>query len=397
MFVTILTSSYPRSSEDEAGIFVARLVDALNAQGVHGEVIVPRDINESAHEQFGHFELKRFDYGLMTRGKLAFGSGMMPNIRRNPFVILQAPNLIFQMMRLALKHTTSADLIHANWTLPLLAAWLLHRFRRIPYIVTIRGEDFKLLQQPICRALLLPALRSASKIVSVNSSFIDYLSTKAKIPRERFEEIPNGVHMQQASPEEIEKFKMRFSLNTARYLTFIGTLIPRKRIELIFDALTGTDNQVLHLLLCGRLTDVSYLHDLRSLAQRLGIEHRIHFLGPLPPQDIPALLALTEFYVTASAFEGRPNAVLEALACGKAVLASNIPAHAEIILHKSNGFLFANAKELAQQLNALNDNVVVLQEITEKAKASVSALTWESCAKRYIQVYEEVKAQQHGM
>lgn len=392
MFVTILTSSYPRNDEDEAGVFVARLVQALDSHGMHGEIIVPLDTDEAQREISGNFEIKRFHYGLFTSGKLAFGSGMMPNIRRNPFVLLQAPNLIFQMMRHALDQTRSPRLIHANWTLPLLAAWLLNRFRRIPYIVTIRGEDFKLLQQPICRAMLLPALRSASKIVSVNSSFIEYLSAKAHIPKERFEEIPNGVSMQAASLDEIENFKLRFSLSTARYITFIGTLIPRKRIELIFEALTAKGNQTLHLLLCGRMTDVAYLHELRSIAQRLGIEKRVHFLGPLPPRDVPALLAITEFYVTASAFEGRPNAVLEALVCGKTVLASKIAAHAEIISHQKNGFLFANSAELAQQLASLNDTDASLHALRQEARASVTNLTWDNCAKRYIQIFEAVLA-----
>ena len=358
-------------------------------------VVVPLDNQEPASEVYENLQISRFKYGFLSKGKLAFGSGMLPNLRRNPLLLLQVPIYILQTIRTALKLRTRTTVLHANWSLPLIAAWLLHRFWKLPYVVTIRGEDFRLLKNRLFRILLSPAIEQAHAIISVNESFVAFFKETMKLPASKVLCIPNGVAVPEISPEQAQNFKVRYSLPAAPLIGYVGTVIPRKQIEILIKSLAQAELQTTHLILVGRLTDITYLHQLRADANKLGVQTRVHFLGPLPPQEIPMLLSVIDVYVSASAFEGRPNAVLEALAAGKPAVVSKIDAHQEVIVPNQNGFLCANIQEFAAAIsNILNDNSL-LKRMSQQAKLSVANKSWENCAKQYVELYTQMAQQAH--
>jgi glycosyltransferase involved in cell wall biosynthesis len=98
-------------------------------------------------------------------------------------------------------------------------------------------------------------------------------------------------------------------------------------------------------------------------------------------------------YVTASEFEGRPNAVLEALALGKVVLASDIPAHREIITDGENGLIFEmeHTTDAAYRLIQTLRNAEITQRLEEAARTSVKEFTWERCAIRYLSLFKTAR------
>jgi glycosyltransferase involved in cell wall biosynthesis len=390
----MLTSSYPRNDQDEAGIFVARLAEALAKLNLSVAVVVPHDKNEPTSEVSNTIQIRRFKYGLFTKGNLAFGAGMLPNIRRNPLRLLQVPLYIVQTVRTALKAQTNPSLIHANWTLPLIAAWLLHLFWKLPYVVTIRGEDFRLLQKTPFRILLAPAIRRAHTIISVNQSFLSFFTSTMKLPDSQVVCITNGVSLPELQVQEVTHFKQRYSLPSAPLLGYVGTIIPRKRIEVLIESLTQKSLSGVHLLLAGRLTDLPYLHEIRALATRYKVHDRVHFLGPLPPHEVPLLLSAIDVYVTASEFEGRPNAVLEALAAGKPSVVSKIEAHQEVIAQNQNGFLCTNAQDMAVAIASILQDKDLRERLASQAKLSVADKSWEHCAQRYLALYRQIAPQQ---
>ena len=110
MRVAVLTTSYPRFPGDPAGHFVADAVEHLRARGLDVEVVGPQQFRT---------------YGL------AYGHGVVGNLRRRPWLALFVPALLASFVRAA-RHV-DADLLHAHW-LP--AGWVAARSGK-PYVVQV--------------------------------------------------------------------------------------------------------------------------------------------------------------------------------------------------------------------------------------------------------------------
>jgi glycosyltransferase involved in cell wall biosynthesis len=117
--VVVLTTSYPRSAEDVAGRFVADAVEHVRRRGVQVTVVSPLD--------FRH-------YGI------AYGSGVVGNLRRRPAKALFLPLLLRSFRRAAAAAARDADLVHAHW-LPLGGVALT---LRKPFVVQLWGTDVEL-------------------------------------------------------------------------------------------------------------------------------------------------------------------------------------------------------------------------------------------------------------
>jgi glycogen(starch) synthase len=116
MKVAVLTTSYPRSPHDVAGRFVADAVEHVRRRGIDVEVVSPLD--------FRH-------YGI------AYGSGVVGNLRRHPARVLALPLMLRGLERAARRAARDADLVHAHW-LPL--GRVAMRLGR-PFVVQLWGTD----------------------------------------------------------------------------------------------------------------------------------------------------------------------------------------------------------------------------------------------------------------
>ncbi len=332
MRVCVLTTSYPRFEGDDSSIFVQRLVDAYSEAGISGYVIVPRDRDEPGNEKRGNFEVRRYRYGVFTRGALAFGEGIMPKIRTRPLLAAQVPAMILMMAWSALTLQRGYEIVQANWIGAGISAWLLRLLCGKPYFLTVRGEDVKLLCRTWIGKLLWPVLHSAHAVTSVNQVFISELQQHFKIPKEKMHFIPNGVSLAAVGAKDREEFLQRRNLQSAtKYIVSVGTVIPRKRVEVLIELLAMPELENFELLLCGRLENEVYAQRMRELAIERGVSKRVHFEGMVAPADIPRYLSVAHCYVSASEHEGRPNAIMEALVAKVPVFASDISAHREIL------------------------------------------------------------------
>lgn len=391
--VCLLTTSFPRFPDDEASVFLQRLVEGYSGANARGIVIVPRDQNEQEQSTCAAFQVYRFRYGIFRRGALAFGAGIMPNLRQRPTLIFQAPMLLLQLIIQAVRRRNEYDVVHANWALALLAAWISSFLTAKPYIVTLRGEDIPLLQMALMKFFCRAALHKASKIVSVNEQFVSDIKKIASLSAQKCIVIPNGVSVSAPAVSSVESLLASRGLTSGEYMLFVGTVIPRKRVDVLIRALTLPSLARYQLVICGRLDQAECVENLRKLAGELGVSERVTFEGAVAPSKIPLYLSGSAFYISASAFEGRPNAVLEALASGKVVVASNIAAHAEIIRHAENGFLF-DAEKLASLEMVLGDFLQSTQRrasIQAAAVESTKNLSWDTCARHYVSVFEHLE------
>jgi glycosyltransferase involved in cell wall biosynthesis len=156
---------------------------------------------------------------------------------------------------------------------------------------------------------------------------------------------------------DLDRFSSQSHTPRQRYILAVGNLYPRKRWDRLIRA-------VAHLASSGSCPEVKLVGsgplrgELEALARELRVDHLVRFLGA--QEDIPALLADSAFLVHTAEDEGCPNVILEAMACGRAVLATDAGDAAHLIDSGKTGFIVGRDDE-----NTLADCIAMLHEDSE--------------------------------
>ena len=127
-------------------------------------------------------------------------------------------------------------------------------------------------------------------------------------------------------------FQTLIETRSSKKILSVGRLTYQKNFELLINQFKNSDFEI------DIVGDGELLKPLKSLAKTNNV--KVNFLGNVEFSTLLKLYNKYFFYVSTSLYEGNPKSVLEALASGCIVLASNIPNHQEIIENEENGYLF---------------------------------------------------------
>jgi glycosyltransferase involved in cell wall biosynthesis len=199
MRVVVLTTSYPRTEDDVAGVFVRDAVEHLRDAGVEVEVVSPAS--------FRHFGL-------------AYGHGIVGNLRRSPWKVLLVPAFLASYARAARRAARGADLVHAHWlpsALPALAT-------RRPFVLQLWGTDVELSRRLpwAVRPLVRRARLVLCSSVALASGAHDLGATEVRV-------VPSGV----AIPDDV------LEPEEPPHALFVGRLSTEKGILEFVDATEG--------------------------------------------------------------------------------------------------------------------------------------------------------------
>ena len=151
-------------------------------------------------------------------------------------------------------------------------------------------------------------------------------------------------------------------------LLSIGELIKRKNYETALKALAQLKNKNYVYLICGRGKLESYLKD---LAQKLGISHKVRFLGFR--NDIAEICSVSDVFIFPSYQEGLPVSVMEAMSAGLPIVASRIRGNTDLIQDGKGGFLH-NAQDyigIARSIDKLIHNYEIRIEMGKRNREEV--------------------------
>ncbi len=154
----------------------------------------------------------------------------------------------------------------------------------------------------------------------------------------KVQRIHNAYHGPRAEdvPETRDEARAKLGLPAKkRYVLTICRLMVWKRVDGILEALVGLPEDV-HLVVAG---DGDMEAEWKALAQRLGLAHRVRWLGNVPHKDIPMLVRAADVFVLNSRYEGLSHTLLEVQALGTPIVASNVCGNPEVIAHGVNGLL----------------------------------------------------------
>jgi teichuronic acid biosynthesis glycosyltransferase TuaC len=286
------------------------------------------------------------------------------------------------------------DVIDAHFVYPEgLAAVLAGLVFRVPVTITLRGMLPLLAPFRLRRPQLRFALRRAARVIAVSES-LKRDAVALGLSPERVRVIENGIDPGLFHP--MDRTEARRSLGLPKYgplLVSVGTLAPRKGFHLVMEAMAKLEKSwpTLRFAIVGGDGPEGAMGDeLRQLARKLGIEERVIFAGPRKSGELASWYAAADLFVLATAHEGCPNVVLEALACGTPVVGTPVGSIPELLDSPEVGLIVErNVESIAAGI----DEALGRGWDRDAVRARIESRTWRAVG---AEVAEELRAALDG-
>jgi teichuronic acid biosynthesis glycosyltransferase TuaC len=287
------------------------------------------------------------------------------------------------------------DVVDVHWTYPdIVAGYWLARRRRKKLVVTLRGHEafYEEDGRSIRRWLVASLLRRADFVVALSEE----LRQKAQnlgVAAERSCVVLNGVDLGNFNYMDRDACRARLGLSTdKRILISVGRLTQRKGhhelIRIMPKLLEGGDTELFIIGGVNREDDFGTV--LRDMIRDLKLT-TVHIVDRVPHDELALWYGSADLFCLATATEGCPNAVLEALACGTPVIATRVGAIDELITDGDNGSIVD-----PNDLSNLDDVVsagLKRQWDRKHIASQMQAWSWRACAERVVAVYGKVLQQ----
>ncbi len=340
MTLRLLTFStlYPNAARPNHGVFVEnRLRHLLASQEAVSTVVAPVPWFPSTHPRAG----ERARYAQAPAQETRHGIEVLhPRFPVVPKIgMTAAPFLLYWSMLPFIRRLQNEgrqfDLIDAHYMYPdgVAAVWLGKKLG-LPVVVTSRGTDVSLIPQyPLPRRLIQGAIRGAAALVTVSAALKTALVALGA-PDQKVTVLRNGVDTS-LFRLAADRDSIRASLGLKRKtLVSVGLLIDRKGHHRTIEAMSHLPEH--ELLIAGEGPERARL---TALIEKLGLTDRVRLLGARPHDTLPALYSAADASVLASSREGWANVLLESMACGTPVVASNIWGNPEVVQTRDAGLI----------------------------------------------------------
>jgi glycosyltransferase involved in cell wall biosynthesis len=240
-----------------------------------------------------------------------------------------------------LRRAGQVDVIDAHFGYPDgYAATLVARWEGIPCTITLRGTELRHSRDNALRQRLLVGLRSATRVFSVSAS-LKRLAMELGLPDEAVRVVGNGVDSARFRPVPRSEARRALGLDQdASVLVTVGGLVERKGFHRVIACLPELmkDFPKLHYLCVGSAgPEGDFSARLKAQVTELGLDDRVHFLGALPPDEVRRTVSAADVSVLATSNEGWANVLLEAMACGVPVVATDVGGNAEVVCREDLG------------------------------------------------------------
>lgn len=228
-------------------------------------------------------------------------------------------------------------------------------------------------------------------LVLVNSHAIEQELHSYELPLPRVEVVPNGVDLETFRPAN--DAPAGAGPADDGYVLFVGRLVAQKGVTLLLEALSVVLQRCpeTRLIVVG---DGELDLFLKRITRYLGIPHRVKFLDWTTGPDLVALYQGAKFVVVPSYYEPFGIVALEAMACGRPVIASRTGGLAEIVDDGVNGFLIevGNHLQLARRMVQLLTDDERRQALGEAAHARAAEFSWARVADQTFALYTDLLA-----
>lgn len=272
--------------------------------------------------------------------------------------------------------------------------WLLKRIYGLPYIISLRGADVPsdevkrfAKQYKLLRPFIRWLWRDADALVAVSNGLRSY--AKETSPDLPIQVISNAIDLSAFTPAP------QRDTNGLVRLLYVGRFNVFKNVETLVEAvgkLSQMDVGEFELNLVGEGEQRPVLE---RIVSELGLTRRVKFAGWVARDQIADHYRLADVFVTATTWEGMPNTVLEAMACGLPIVGTQASGLHELVRDGLNGYLVPtkDPEALAQALARLmGDGYERRRMGRESRRLAEREFAWEYIAAQYLEVYKQVES-----
>ena len=270
------------------------------------------------------------------------------------------------------------------------AVGLLAKALNVPYVITLCGKIYECLKIPSQKKQCATALQNASAVISL-SEHMAQEAINLGTPPQRIKIILNGVDKKRFHPRDKKTCRKELGLPVdSRIVVTVSHLGHRKGHHEVIKALAPLPDDI-KLVIVGGPAQGGTKETLRSVAREVGMEDRLILPGPQLHDKIPLYFCAADCSILASYREGCPNAVLESLACGTPVIASDVGAIRDMVPTPTVGRIVPPKDILAIRQALLE--VLNSKWIPEEVSRASKVMSWEEVSYAIEDVFRGVIAQ----
>lgn len=366
MRVFFTSTMYPRDAAGWRGVFIRNMVFGLSRMpGISLRVWAPPGELPDGVAKSTTTSDSQWLGELVDRG------GISHMMRSGGVRALLSPIHLLRLLAAAYRRQRDVDVYHINW---LQSAMPLPDDGK-PALITVLGNDLKLLGLPLMRPLLRRVMRKRKVAICPNAEWM-------------------SEPLQRAFGDIAEIRPISFGIDPVWYAIERKIAIDAPKRWLVVARLTEDKMGPLFEWSRPLFEDGSReLHLFGPMEQAIEVPSWVHYHGPAAPEQLA-----TEWFPHACGLitlsrhaEGRPQVMLEAMAAGLPIIASRMPAHATVVVDGKTGMLCDSPASYGNALASL-EHASVNRQFGEAARRHVSDElgTWDDCAKRYIAVYKHL-------
>ncbi|KXB31564.1 glycosyl transferase family 1 [Dechloromonas denitrificans] len=393
MRTLLFSTLYPSAARPIHGVFVeTRLRELLQTGQVETKVVAPVPWFPFKGKRFGVYGKYAETPKIEHRNSIDIFHPrylLPPKVGMNiaPYSLARSA---LPTIRKIIRDGFDFDLIDAHYYYPdgVAAGIIAHALGK-PFVVTARGSDLNLIAQyPKPRRLILQTAKQAKASIGVSSGLMQVLSSLGA-EASKLRVMRNGVDLERFQPIEQTKARDRLGLpNNCRILLSVGNLIELKGHNIAIKALAKLNNNE-RLVLVGHGPERSALQE---LADKHQLSERVLFAGQVPNEELACWYSAADALLLCSSREGWANVLLESMACGTPVIATNIPGTNEVIRSNAVGRLMSRRDDealLAAYADLFSKPIDKIA-IREYAKQ----FGWDVTTQAQIELFQEVSRSQ---
>ena len=237
------------------------------------------------------------------------------------------------------------------------------------------------------RTRILAGLRSAERVVAITAQIADEAERLLDLDPDRIVRLTNGVDRTTFCPRPWRE-------DLPLKVVYVGRLSPQKHVDVLLRAFARLPEGrptlgKVDLVLAGA---GPLRGELEALAHSLGVSERVSFLGAIERSQVVELLRDASVLALPSSAEGMSNSILEALATGVPVVATDLPGTSEQITHEREGLLVpvGDVEALTQALGRVLSDPALQRTLGEAAQARAEAFDIEQVALQHLELFESL-------
>lgn len=282
------------------------------------------------------------------------------------------------------------DLIDAHYLYPDgVAAAKIANSTGLPLVLTARGTDVNVLaRQARAGQRVLWASRKAAAVIAVSTRLKEALIALG-VEANKIRVVRNGVDTDVFTSTDRFTARTLLGLNQRTTLLCVGNLVPEKGFSLAIACVSRLSNAQLVIVGDGPLRGELERHGLA-----LGVADRLVFMPSMPQAKLACVYSAADVLLLCSTREGWPNVVLESLACGTPVVATDVGAVNEILTDRNIGRVVPS-RETASMVAAVEDLLTSARD-RQRPTAHAARFDWHSVSQAQMTLFREILERRPG-